>query len=103
MGLVGVSTASHPSRTANVSEVRLFSLLLSVTLKPSNTSYSYPIAGDNLFLIFTQAMYNVQHPQPLTAKMRPIRWVWQPNVGAFNNVWGVYFSAEFFCLVAPFG
>ena len=62
MGLVGVSTASHPSRTANVPEVRLDSLLLSMTFKPSNTGYSYPITGAKIFLMFSQAMYDVKNP-----------------------------------------
>lgn len=62
MGLVGVSTASHPSRTANGPEVRLDSLLLSMTAKPSNTGYSYPITGAKFLLMFSQAMYDVKHP-----------------------------------------
>ena len=62
MGLVGVSTASHPSRTANVPEVRLDSLLLSVTSKPPNTGYSDPITSAKFFLMFSQAKYDVKNP-----------------------------------------
>ena len=62
MGLVGVSTASHTSRTTNVPEVRLDSLLLSVTSKPPNTGYSDPITSAKFLLMFSQAMYDVKKP-----------------------------------------